>query len=347
MFCIAAPMFAAEGVEAEIVATGAELGIYAPQLAQAGYKLHHIPFSKSPGFFIKLYRLMRAGRYDVFHLHTERANFWIGLVALAQRPRRVLQTIHTSFAFRGNLRLRRKVQRRILQALGLVHVSISPSVQKTEIIHYGLKTHLVPNWYNSDRFLAPTESERQQARDAFGLALGESVIVTVGNCSKIKNHAALLEALAQLPKESRPLYLHVGIEEPDRPEQKLAQRLGIADRVRFLGALPDVRPALYAADIFVMPSFFEGFGIAAVEALATGLPAIFTDVAGLRDFRSEYEGLCYTEPGASSLHTALTGLLAEASDQRRARALNYPTISRRLYGIARGVSGYLEIYRGR
>ena len=111
MFRIAAPLFAAEGVVAEIVATGPQIGIYAPQLAHAGYKLHHIPFSKTPFFFIALYRLMRAGRYDVLHLHTECANFWIGLVALSLRPRRVLQTVHASFTFSGNLRLRRKVQR--------------------------------------------------------------------------------------------------------------------------------------------------------------------------------------------------------------------------------------------
>ena len=346
MFCIAAPLFAAEGVEAEIVSTGADMGIYAPQLAQAGYKLHHIPFSKTPGFFIELYRLMRAGRYHVFHLHSERANFYFGVIALALRPQRVLRTIHSNFAFSGNLRLRRTVQRRILRALGLVHVSIGPSVKETERVHFGLKTHLVPNWYDSNRFTKPTESERRQAREALGIGVGETVMVTVGNCSTVKNHAALLEALAQLPAASRPLYLHVGIEEPGHPEQKLAQELGITDRVRFLGVLQDVRPALYASDIFVMPSLVEGFGIAAVEALATGLPAVFADVAGLRDFRAEYDGLCYAEPNASSLHSALEELLAESSERRRARARDYPAISQRLYGIARGVAGYLQIYRG-
>jgi glycosyltransferase involved in cell wall biosynthesis len=347
MFCIAAPLFAAEGVEAEIVSTGAQLGSYAPQLSAAGYVVHHIPFSKTPGFFIALFRLMRSGRYDVFHLHTERANFWIGLVALAQRPRRVLQTIHSSFAFRGNLRLRRKLQRRILRRLGVVPVSISRSVQKTEQDHFGLKTRLVPNWYDSDRFAPPTDSIRRQARDALGVDAEETVIVTVGNCSPIKNHAALLHALGQLPAQARPLYLHVGMEETDRPERRLAQELGIADRVRFLGPLRDVRPALYAADIFVMPSLIEGFGVAAVEALATGLPAVFSDVPGLRDFRADYEGLCYAKPDADSLRCALESLLAESHEQRRARAQHYPETSGRLYGTTQGVAGYMEIYRGR
>jgi glycosyltransferase involved in cell wall biosynthesis len=347
MFCIAAPLFAAEGVEAEIVSTGSELGTYAPQLAQAGYKLHHVPFSKTPAFFIDLFRLMRNGRYDVFHLHTERANFWIGLVALALQPRRVLQTVHSSFEFSGNLRLRRKVQRQILKALGLVSVAISPSVEKTERERFNISTRLIPNWYDSNRFTAPTESERQQAREALGIGADETVIVTVGNCSAIKNHTALLEALAQIPPLSRPLYLHVGIEEHEQPERKLAQELGIAERVRFLGALRDVRPALFAADIFVMPSLVEGFGIAAVEALATGLPALFSDVNGLRDFREVYDDLCYAKPDAFSIKIALEKLLAESSELRRARARKYPAISPRLYGIARGVVGYVEIYRGR
>lgn len=346
MLRVAAPWFANEGVAPEIVSTGAHMGSYAHQLAQAGYKLHHIPFSKTPDFFIALYRLMRAGRYHAFHLHTERANFWIGLVALAARPQRVVQTIHNSFAFRGNLRLRRMVQRLILRALGLVHVSISPSVEETERVYFGLRTRLVPNWYDNNRFTRPTESERRQAREALCIEVGQTVIVTVGNCSPVKNHVALLHALGRLPASFRPLYLHVGIEEPGNPEQNLARKLGIAGQVRFLGALQDVRQALYASDIFVMPSLTEGFGIAAVEALATGLPALLTNVAGLRDFRAQYDGLWYAEPDASSLHAALEEMLAVTSEQRRVRARDYPAISARLYGIERGVASYLDVYRG-
>lgn len=257
-----------------------------------------------------------------------------------------MQTVHSSFTFSGNLRLRRKLQRQILRGLGLISVAISQSVETTELAHFGLKTRLVPNWYDSNSFAKPTASERQQARDALGIAAGETVIVTVGNCSQIKNHEALMQALAMLPAAFRPLYLYVGIEEPDHPEQKLAQELGIAERVRFIGALRDVRPALYASDIFVMPSLVEGFGISAVEALVTGLPAVFTDVSGLRDFRDVYDGLCYAKPDAISLHDALLNMLTESHEHRRLRADGYPAISKRIYGIERGIAGYLEIYHG-
>lgn len=346
MFRLAAPRFAAEGIQAEIVSIGAQLGSYANRLADAGYVLHHVPFSKTPGFFVALHRVMRAGRYDVFHLHTEQAHLWIGLTALATRPKRVLQTIHNNFTFRGMLRLRRATGRLLLRKLGVVPVSISTSVRENERRQFGQETRLVRNWYDTEHFTPPSTLERRGAREALGIPDGRLVITTVGNCSSIKNHGALLHALALLPAESRPLYLHVGTEESDAPERRLAEKLGIADQVRFLGPLEDVRPVLYAADIYAMPSLYEGIGIAAMEALATGLPALFADVAGLRDFRTDFEQIAYANPDAESLCAALQELAGQDDTLRRARAKDYPSTSRRLFGIERGVAEYLEIYRG-
>jgi glycosyltransferase involved in cell wall biosynthesis len=345
MLSVAGHRFSAQGVKADILSTGVVLGSYAPQLADAGYKFHHIPFSKSPRFLVDLYRLMRDGNYDVLHLHTERANFWIGLVALAVRPARVLRTIHNNFAFHGFLRLRRMVQRRILHRLGFIHVAISDSVAETESTFFGLKTRIVYDWYDNNHFVPPSKSERRQARANLNI-VNETVIVSVGNCSKIKNHTALIEAIARLPVELRPLYLHAGIEEEGQPERRLAEKLGVADRIRFLGPLSDVKPVLYAADLFIMPSLFEGLGIAAIEALATGLPALFADVLGLNDLRRFYNNLIYTSPDTNAIYTSLSKLLAESNGLRSARAVDYPKVSQEFFSIDKGVSGYMEIYRG-
>ena len=346
MLSVAGPHFSAQGVNAEIVSTGVILGSYAPKLADAGYKLHHVPFSKSPRFLIDLYRLMRNGNYDVLHLHTERAHFWIGLVALAVRPTRVLRTIHSNFPSQGFRRLKRIFQRRLLSGLGLVHVSIGASVSKTELDNSGLKTHIVNNWYDSNRFVAPSKLERFLARNTLNIASGDMVLVSIGNCSEIKNHVALIEAIALLPEESRPIYLHAGIEEEGQPERKLAEQLGISDRIRFLGPLSDVKPVLYAADLFVMPSLFEGFSIAAIEALATGLPALFTDVLGLSDLRIYYNHLYYTTTDANAINASLLTLLAVNNELLRAHASDYPIVSQQFFSIAKGISEYIKIYRG-
>ena len=346
MLCIAAPAFAAKGVVAEVLSTGSKIGAYAPQFELAGYKVNHIPFARSPIFFFKLYRLFRRGNYDVIHLHTERANFWLGLVAVFARPKRVLRTIHNNFSFSGFLRYRRMVQRRLLSLLGVIHVSIGTSVQNNELVNFGLKTRQVSNWYDDTRFIPANDALREQARREFAIPHNKTVIVSVGNCSKVKNHEALLYVLAQLPMNTRPIYLHVGDEEDGQPERQLAIDLGIGACVRFLGPLTDIRPALMAADIFVMPSLYEGFSIAAIEGLAMGLPAVFTDVPGLRDHKEDYDGLIYAQPNVNSLLNAIVTLLAESDEKRHLRSKNYPEISRGLYGILNGVKGYFYIYSG-
>jgi glycosyltransferase involved in cell wall biosynthesis len=126
----------------------------------------------------------------------------------------------------------------------------------------------------------------------------------------------------------------------------LAERLGIADRVRFLGAVDDLRPVYFASDLFVMPSLHEGRSVAALEALATGLPALFTDVAGLRDLRKTYPGLGYAEPNVDSVTEVLTELLTERPEERLLRSADYPQISLRHFGLEAGVTAYTQIYQG-
>lgn len=342
----ARPVFAEHGFDGEILSTGGEVGSFAPNLREAGYRVHHIPFAKNPEFFFRVYRLMRCGRYGVIHLHTERANFWIGLVALAAGPGRVIRAIHNAFAFSGGLRWRRRFQRRTLDRLGIIHVVGGLNVQEAELELYGLRTRLVPNWYDSRRFAPPGKEERNSARESLGIDAGETVLASIGNCSEIKNHSVLIEAIARLPAASRPLYLHVGTEEPEQPERTLAESLGVEHRVRFLGAVDDLRPIYFASDVYTMPSLHEGRSVAALEALATGLPALLTDVPGLRDLRDVYPSLCYAEPTADSLAEALAALLAEAPEARRLRATDYPQISRNHFGVEAGVAAYAEIYRG-
>ena len=346
MLVAAAPLFRASGVEAEVLSTGAVPGSFAERFRQAGYRVHHLPFSRSPGFLLKERSLMRAGQYDVIHLHCEQANFYHGLAAWSAGPNIILRTIHNAFAFTGNLRWRRGIQRRLLHTLGIRHVSISSSVKETEVHCYGLPTTLVWNWYDSFRFVATTPSTRAAARASFDLRENDFAIVSIGNCSDVKNHASLIRAMAQLSPAERPIYLHVGVEETDRPERKLAQELEIQDRTRFLGLMHDVLPILQAADAFVMPSLYEGFGIAAIEALATGLPALFADVAGLRDFRPDFPHLVYTGTSVEEIAEGLLVLIRMPSEQRTIIRQKYPAIASRLFGMERGVTEYLSIYRG-
>jgi glycosyltransferase involved in cell wall biosynthesis len=216
------------------------------------------------------------------------------------------------------------------------YVSISTSVARNEKDRYRIDTLLIPNWFDSDHFHPPSDHERAAARRQLGLAPDDKVIVSVGNCNPVKNHVAILEALARIPAERRPRYLHVGGEEAGQPERALATRLGVADHVQFLGSVPDTRGALWAADAYVMPSRFEGFSIAALEALGVGLPAIVADVPGLRDLREWFPELRLVRD-VDDLAVALAEDVPAANDQ--------PARAREQFGCATGVERYARLYR--
>jgi glycosyltransferase involved in cell wall biosynthesis len=346
MLAVAAPAFRARGVAGEVLATGEVPGPYAPRLEAAGYRVHHLPFARTPAFFFRLWRLLRRGRYDVVHVHTERATFWVALTALAARPKVILRSIHSSFAFTGWLRVRRQVQRLALARLGVRQIAVGRSVQETERRHFGLETPVIANWFDEARFRPPDQAARAAARRALGLEPAEAVLVTVGNCSPIKNHALLLRALARLPAARRPRLLHVGEELPGAPERALARDLGLGENVRFLGMLADVSAALHAADGFVMCSRLEGLGISAIEALASGLPAVLTDVDGLRDLGVIFPGVRLAIQEEGALAAAVEALLAEAPVARRRAAAEYPALARRAFGLEAGVDAYVRVYRG-
>lgn len=332
-------------VSCEVLSTGAAPGIFADKLERAGYVIHYIAFKRSPLFFWRVFRLLRIGHYDVVHIHREGASFWLGLTAVAVQSTRVIRTIHSNFEYTGLLRFQRSLQRLLLRQLGVIHVAISPGVQKTEWLRFRNSTKVIRNWYDSARFVPPHATQRREARAFFGFSDSEFVLITVGNCSTVKNHAVVIEAIGTLTDFEDIRYLHVG-KEQENNERELARILRIEDKIIFAGALDDVQVALYAADVFVMPSLYEGLGIAALEALATGLPAILANVRGLEDLKADYPGIVYVVPEVEALRDAIERLMVSKESQRRAVAKKYPVISEKLYGCQRGVREYAQLYAG-
>lgn len=344
MLRVAAPSWRAAGIDAEILSVGETPGLFAPALAEAGYPIHHLPFSKTLGFFRSLYAFLSRGGYDVVHIHTERANFYYAITARLAGAGRLARTIHNVFPFSGWLGLSRKIQRQLLRMLGCAQISVSPSVAASERKVFASQTVQIANWYDSTHFTPPTAAERSAARAELAIPDSAFVAISVGNCSAVKNHSELLKAIATLNRQDV-TYLHVG-EEGGCGERELARRLGIAGRVRFLGAMNDVRGPLHAADVFVMPSLHEGCGIAAIEAMACGLPVILSDVAGLEDFHGISDDILWTTPVAGEIAKSLERAARLDPAERDAIGRRLHDAVRSHFDLERGVAAYARIYRG-
>jgi glycosyltransferase involved in cell wall biosynthesis len=340
----AAPYWRDHGVTCEILATGAAEGEFAEALRAAGYPVHHLPRRRTPAYFMDFRRFVRDGGYSLVHQHAEGASYWFGLAAMGAGAK-LVRTVHNNFAFEGNLRWRRALQRRHLQSLGARFVAIAPGVQNNERTRFGTRSHLVWNWIDTDRFQPISAEERATARSRWRFTDQNLVLVSLGNCSEVKNHSAIIEALALTSDLNKVRYLHVGLEDKACSERQLSAQLGVAERVVFCGWMPNAREALAAADLYVMPSTYEGLGLAALEALGVGLPALLSYVNGLRDLDPLFPDLIYAAPTSQAIAQALR-TFSELSPRARVRiALPYPKLVQEKFSVARGVREYCDIYR--
>lgn len=136
-------------------------------------------------------------------------------------------------------------------------------------------------------------------------------LVTVAHLQSRKRHAVVLHAIAELAPERRPDYVIIGDGPGREPLGALAHRLGIGGRVRFLGQLPhwEALSEAWRCHLFVMPGVEEPFGVAYVEAMAGGLPAVGSrGEGGPEDIAAAGQGMLLVEPDD---HRALARLLDE------------------------------------
>jgi glycosyltransferase involved in cell wall biosynthesis len=343
MAAVAAREWRRHHVELEVLGVGEQLGPFAKQLHRCGYPVHHLPLTPFGPFAAAFARLLRAGRYDVVHIHQERANLYLGLLARVAGTRSVVRSVNSQFTFRGPQRAERIVQRAVLRWAGVQHVSISPSVRANERQRYGNPSQLVYCWFDDAAFAPPHPHQRAAARTAFGLEPADLAVVTVGNCWAVKNHTAVLRALAQLDRQF--VYLHAGEGARTDEEHQLGRELEVDDRVRFLGRWDDVPRLLHAADCFVMPSLYEGMGIAALEALASGVPCVLADVPGLGDLKVFFPKAWWIDPTPAEIARAVREAVRTPSDSREVMTSQLAAAARNGFGPAQLVPELLNVYR--
>lgn len=369
MLALAAPFWIGEGCELAAIATGNSPGEFADYLGTRGFVIGHCT-SKGclDGSFQKLIAAIKRHNPDVVHVHTEN-NSAVMVTSIAAAGFPVLRTIHNSFPYAGGLRIRKICERFVERRSAFCQISISKSVFDNELHRLKNRTELCWNWFNDAHFRPPTPEERCKARNDLGLRDDEVVLVSVGNGNDVKNYPSIIEALALLRKRDAikgrvsgtgssssdslscssvaahiPLtYLMVGNEHPHKIERETAARLGVSESVRFCGPRTDIRKYLWAADIFVMPSRYEGFGLSAVEAMATGMRCIFSDCPGLRDFRSFPVEVTWCGTAPESISQSICGELRK--DTFRIPNEKSAQIARNEFGVVRRSNEYLRLWR--
>ncbi|MFK7900560.1 MAG: N-acetyl-alpha-D-glucosaminyl L-malate synthase BshA, partial [Cyclobacteriaceae bacterium] len=157
--------------------------------------------------------------------------------------------------------------------------AVSESLKQDTLGHFNIKREIdvIPNFIDLKKFA-------KQRMDHFKTAIcpnGEFLLIHVSNFRKVKRVQDVLQVFYGV-KQKLPAKLMLVGDGPERAAmEKLCMELGICDDVRFLGKVNEVEEVLSVADLFLLPSEKESFGLAALEAMACEVPVVCSDAGGL------------------------------------------------------------------
>jgi glycosyltransferase involved in cell wall biosynthesis len=277
----------------------------------------------------RLRRLIRGGRFDVVHAHLYRSQVYGRLAARLAGTPVVVSTEHSI----GETHLERRKMTmgvRVLylgtERLSQVTIAVSDTVRE-RLVDWGVpqrKVTLIPNGVDFDRVAFDGEA-RERTRAEFGIGGTDRVLGVLGRLDANKRFDLVIRAAAPLLDEhTRLLVVGKGAEYDDLVA--VAAECGVADRVIFAGERHDVSAMLSTMDVFVASSAQETFGLSVLEALANGMPAVYTTCPALVGVATDRARQVAGTVG--DLRAALAAELAVAPRERIAE----PAVRER-YGI--------------
>lgn len=261
--------------EVTVLATSREVGALLAA-ARPGTSLAVVPSVRGkadlPGF-LALRRAIARTRPDVFqaNLHSLHSCQYALAAAESLRGVAVIAVEHSLVA--PDTRLSRWLKRRTSRRLS-AHVAVGDAAAREVERRVRLGPGSVRTIYNG------VPADQNSPGRAKPSADGPPVVGTLARLDPIKGLDTLIDSLALLPG----VHLVVAGEGPERERlQHQAERLGVADRVRFLGWVDDARRLFGGFDLFVLPSRSESFPLAVIEAMLAGLAVVATDVGSVAE----------------------------------------------------------------
>ena len=284
---------------------------------------------KSPAIIWQLARLIRQVQPDIIHTHDVKAEFAALAANIGFRRRPLIGSYY------GRLQLvstfLRAADLARFATFRLFHrVLANSEAQRAELLRFSVPKRLVdllPSFVDTREHMPPTSEQATAARQQLGIPSDKIVLATIARLAVNKGHTYMLRALRQIVAQHPDvIYLIPG--EGDmhwrgegglRGElEREAAELGLQNHVRFLGYVSDVKLVLSATDLLVSPSLLEGMQVALLEAMASGLPIVATNIGGTPDAVVQGQtGLLVPPADPTALTQAVNTMLADVQRMRR------------------------------
>lgn len=321
-----------------------EGGILAEEARAAGMEVS--VFGKNSGLDLALVRQLRKSFHkaetDVVHTHNAVAHYYSALASAGARGRVFLNTRHGMGSF---ARLtKRELFFRIAMTTSDYGVMVCQAAADDAVARGRLsrkKARVVRNGTRLEPFLQ--QRPVPDLKERFGFNKDHFLVMNVGRLNRHKGQATLLKSFVDVKPEAH--LVVVGDGELRAPLEKQAAASNLTDRVTFMGDRADVPELLACADLFVLSSNTEGYSIALLEASASGLPIVATDVGGNKEIvQHGATGLIVPPKESEPLTEAINGLIVNSSMRAEMAQAG------RAWAMANGtmegmVAGYEHLYR--
>jgi len=293
----------------------------------------------------KMAEVARENKLDLFHVHYAIPHAITGILAqqmLGASPPKLITTLHgTDITLVGQDRTFFEITKFGIERSDGV-TAVSEFLKKMTVDEFQITKpiQVIPNFVDISAF-----SRTRGYRDRSSFApQGEKILLHVSNFRPVKRPLDVVRIFERVLREVPAVLLMVG-EGPERASaQALARRLGLAERVRFLGRQDRIEELTGLADVFLLPSELESFGLSALEALACGVPVVGSDAGGLP------EVVKHTETGFLLPVGDIEGMAARTieilKDEQHWQALSAAARRRAaaLFGAERVVGEYERFY---
>lgn len=256
-----------------------------------------------PSIISKMRKIIKAYQPDVIHTHRYVLPYAF-LASMGFKAKRV-HTVH-NVAQKEQTKVGKNINRVLFRYFNVVPVALSKEIQRTIQEVYGLPDNRIPVVFNGIDLSRCIVKESYARKDTF-------TVLHIGRFMDVKNHELLLRSFARFKGQHSDARLQLlGDGELKENMMQLAGQLNITDAVEFAGLQSNVYPWLHNADVFILPSKFEGMPMTLIEAMGTGLPIIASNVGGIPDMLSSQKEALLIEPKEEKIIEALEMVYSDA-----------------------------------
>ncbi|MFD2098861.1 glycosyltransferase [Flagellimonas iocasae] len=245
-------------------------------------------------------------KYDVVHVHLFPCLYWAGISSMLHKSYRLVYTEHNTTNRRRESTLFKLLDKVIYRRYDDI-VSISDSVDKSLKEHLGSSFQNITKIYNGIDLKEITKS-KPYTKQELGLTDSNVCLMQVSSFTAQKNQNFLIKSLTELPENY--VLLLVGDGMLRKSSEEYAEKMGVENRVLFLGIRKDVPRLLKSVDLVVLSSHFEGLSLSSVEGLASGKPFLASDVPGLTEVVKD-AGVLFENNNMESFVSAVNGLMQD------------------------------------